>query len=199
MYYLSYIIIGKNIIELDSYYIIEQVKFSKTSENSFNYLLGIFEATNYSTFFGTLPIGMIKETDVLDSKNNELSINIEVPNLYKYIKYNPPKSIGKEITNIKIYWHNYSDEEDLSGKTLFKVTTNLPLMIINTKNYVEPSSFEYYIDSKIIIINENNIKLNETASIRLRGYTTSLLPKKLYKIKFEKKQKILGFSGKYKK
>ena len=196
---LPYIMISKNIIELDSYYIIEQIKFSKKSENPFDYLLGIFEAANYSNFFDALPIGMIKENDVSDSSNDELTINIEVPNSYKYIKYNLPNSKGNEITNIKIYGHAYSDWEDLSGKKLFKATTNLPLMIINTKNYAEPTSLENYIDSTIIIVNENDIKLNQTASIRLRGHSTSTRPKKPYKIKFKKSQNILGFSGKYKK
>jgi len=196
---ISYTIISKNIIELDSHYIIEQIKFSKISENSFDYLLGIFEAANYSNFFDALPIGMIKENDVSDSSNNELTMNIDTPNSYKFIKYNPPNLKGKEITNIKIYGHIYSDEEDISRKTLFKVTTKLPLMIINTKNNDEPNSLENYINSTIIIINDNDIKLNETASIRLRGHSTATRPKKAYKIKFKKKQKILSFSGKYKK
>ena len=77
---ISYTIISKNIIELDSHYIIEQIKFSKISENSFDYLLGIFEAANYSNFFDALPIGMIKENDVSDSSNNELTINIDTTN-----------------------------------------------------------------------------------------------------------------------
>lgn len=155
---LTYNINSKDIIELDSYYIIERIKFSKSSENPLDYLLGIFEASNYSTFSDALPIAMIKEDDISNSIDNELSININVPYSYKYIRYNPPNSNGKDISDIKIFGHAYIDGEDLSGKYLFK-PTNLPLMIINTKNSVEPSSLEYYISSSIIIINENENKI----------------------------------------
>ena len=85
--YLFYTIISKNKFELDSYYIIEQIKFSKSNENPFDYLFGIFEGSNYNTFLDALPIGMIKENGVSDSSNDKLTINIEVLNSYKYIRY----------------------------------------------------------------------------------------------------------------
>ena len=84
---LSYKIISKNIFELDSYYIIEQIKFLKSSENPFDYLLGKFDGSNYSTFLDALPIDMIKKNNVSDSSNNELTIDIEAPNSYEYIRY----------------------------------------------------------------------------------------------------------------
>ncbi len=195
---LTYTLNNEYIYELDSYCIIEKIKFSKSNDNPFDYLLGIFEGSNYNTFTDSFPIGMIKEEEILNTNNNEVNININSPIPYKYIKYNPPNSKRKNINNIKIFGYAYIQGEDLSGKSFFK-PTNLPLMIINTKNHIEPLSLENYIDSTIIIINNNKIDLNQTASIRLRGHSTSLRPKKPYKIKFDKKQKILGISGKYKK
>ena len=120
-----------NIFELNSLYVIDQIKFSKSSNDPFDYLFGIFEASNYSTFSDFLPIGMIKESEL--SNSNEISLSINVPFVYKYIRYNPPSSDGKNITEIKISGHTFSNGEDLSGKSYFK-PTNLPLMIINTKN-----------------------------------------------------------------
>ena len=76
--------------------------------------------------------------------------------------------------------------------------TNLPLIIINTENNIEPKTRTTYINSQIIIINNNKININQTASIKLRGHSTSTYPKKPYKIKFNKKQEILSLSGKYK-
>ena len=187
-----------NIFELDSFYIIEQIKFQKISDDPFDYLLGIFEGSNYTTFSDALPIGMIKEAELSDSNSIEVNININVFLPYKYNRYNPPKSNKKYINNIKLFGHIYTDGEDLDGKTFF-TATNLPLMIINTKNQVEPLSLEHYIDSRILIVSNNKLDLNQTASIRLRGHSTSGRPKKPYKIKFDKKQKILGISGKYKK
>ena len=101
------------------------------------------------------------------------------------------------MDQIKIFGHEFSETEDLSNKKFFTVT-NLPLMIFNTENSIEPTSNEEYIISQIIIINDNEKELNETAKIRIRGHSTATLPKKPYKIKFEKKQKIFGISGKYK-
>ena len=59
-------------------------------------------------------------------------------------------------------------------------------MIINTKNQVEPLFLEHYIDSRILIVSNNKLDLNQTASIRFRGHSTSGRPKKTYKIKFDK-------------
>ena len=184
------------IFELDSLYVIEQIKFSKKSNDPFDYLFGIFVASNSSTFSDFLPIGMIKELELSDSDDISLSINAPFP--YQYIKYNPPSSNRKAITEIKITGHVFSEGEDLSSNSYFK-PTGLPLLIINTKNSEEPSSLENYIDSTFILINNNKIEVNQQASIRLRGHSTSGRPKKPYKIKFDKKQKILGISGKYKK
>lgn len=50
-----------------------------------------------------------------------------------------------------------------------------------------------------MVINEGKIETNETGLIKLRGKSTVIIPtKKPYRIKFAKKQKILGFEGKFK-
>ena len=195
---LTHTVNNNNIIELNSYYIINQIIFSKVDNNPYNYLLGIFEASNYSTFSDTLPIAIIKEEHVQNYNDIQINIDINVPSPYKYIRYIPPNTNNSEISNIRIFGHAFSDSEDLSQKKLFR-PTNLPLMIINTENSKEITSLDYYINSSIIIINKNKMDLNTTAEIRLRGHSTSTRPKKPYKIKFTKKQKLLDIDGKYKK
>ena len=142
-----------------------------------------------------MPIGMIKESD-LDS--DEISLSINAPFPYQYIKYNPPSSNRKAITEIKITGHVFSEGENLSSNSYFK-PTGLPLLIINTKNSEEPLSLENYIDSTFILINGSNI-INQSASIKLRGHSTATRPKKPYKIKFnnDKKEDLLGL-GAFKK
>jgi hypothetical protein len=192
--------LNNGIIELDSSYIINKIIGKKTKANKYssNDLLGIFEASNNITFFDALPIAIIKEENIINNENpNEISININTPTPYKYIRYIPQNKLFSEIKQIKILGHKFSDTEDLSEKKLFTVT-NLPLIIINTENNLEPKTKTTYINSQIIIINNNKININQTASIKLRGQTTSTYPKKPYKIKFNKKQEILGLSGKYK-
>jgi len=45
--------------------------------------------------------------------------------------------------------------------------TNLPLIIINTENGLELKNKTTYIKSQIIIINDNKININQTASIKI--------------------------------
>ena len=74
------------IFELDSLYVIEQIKFTKNSDEPFDYLFGIFEASNYSALSNFLPIGMIKESE--STKSGEISLDINSPCAFKYIRYN---------------------------------------------------------------------------------------------------------------
>jgi hypothetical protein len=194
--------LNNGIIELDSFYIINKIIGKKQKQiNKYlsNDLLGIFEASNDITFFDALPIAIIKEENIInDEYPEEINININVPTPYKYIRYISQNKLFTEIKQIKILGHKFSDTEDLSGKKMFTVT-NLPLIIINTENDLEPKTKTTYVNSQIIIINDNKININQTASIKLRGQSTTTYPKKPYKIKFDKKQEILDLSGKYKK
>ena len=171
--------LNNGIIELDSFYIIKKIigKKAKANKYSSNDLLGIFEASNDTSFLGALPIAIIKEENIISDENpDEISININMPTPYKYIRYIPQNKLLTEIKQIKIFGHKFSDTEDLSEKKLFTVT-NLPLIIINTENGLEPETKTTYINSQIIIINDNKININQTASIKLRGQSTSTYPK----------------------
>lgn len=194
-----YSLINYSTFELDSYYIINKIIFSQVSNNQYDYLLGIFEASNFTSFSDSLPIAIIKEENLDNSNGNEICININMPQPYKYIRYiKPNANSNSNITDIKIYGHILPTDENLSEKKLLKIT-NLPLIIIKTENAVEPISKVIYINSTITIINNNIIELNESALIRVRGQSTANRPKKPFKIKFGKKQNILGISGQYKK
>ena len=50
---------------------------------------------------------MIKKAELSDSSSNEVNININGPFPYKYIRYNPPSTDGKNITEIKISGHTF--------------------------------------------------------------------------------------------
>jgi hypothetical protein len=133
-------------------------KKAKANKDSCNDLLGIFEASNDTTFLGALPIAIIKEENIINDENpEEINIKINTSTPYNYIRYIPQNKLLTEIKQIKILGHKFSDIEDLSGKRIFTVT-NLPLIIINTQNGLEPQNKTTYIKSQIIIINDNKIK-----------------------------------------
>ena len=154
--------------------------FTKTNNNSFNYLFGIFEASNNISFDDALIIAMIKEDNINDSNNDEIIINISNKSPFQYIRYIPPNNNSPKINEIKIIGHKFSEEEDILEVNFFQLT-NLPLIIINTENSTEPYSKNFYINSQIIIINNNKIEINQTSSIKLRGHSTATYPKKPYK------------------
>ena len=187
--------LNNGIFDLNSSYVINQIIIKKTNNNSYYYLLGIFEGSNDISFIDSLPFAIIKEENMIDSGEIILNINNHIP--YNYIRYIPPNN-NIIINEIKIFGHYFNETEDLSEKKLFTVT-NLPLIILNTENLTEPNDKNIYINSQILIINNNSLHINQTVSIKLRGQTTATYPKKPYKLKFEKKQEILEFSGKYKK
>ena len=127
-----------------------------------------------------MTITIIKEEHIQNINHNQINIAINIPNPYKYIRYIPPNQNEIKLDKIKIFGHEFSETEDLSNKKFFTIT-NLPLMIFNAENSIEPTSNEEYIISQIIIINDNEKELNETAKIRIRGHSTATLPKNLIK------------------
>lgn len=78
---------------------------------------------------------------------------------------------------------------------------DVPVVIVNTDENQTIESNEIYTTSKVSILNtKDEWNLNElTAGVRLRGYSSLWhYPKKSYRIKFDKKQSVLGSSYKAK-
>ena len=174
-----------NIIVLDTASIITQIKATKKNSNPYNYLLGIFEASNDISFSDGFPIAMIKE-DVINDPNT-ITIEAKCKEAYKYIRYLPPNSINAQLENF----------EFTSGSSGIFLATNLPLMVIKTENSKEPDSTETYINCNVKIINSSDSSiLDQDAEIRVRGHSTASLAKKPWKIKFKKKQIVLDIDSK---
>ena len=188
-------IFNNTIIEFDDDYIITQIIWTKKEDYKYNYLLGIFEGSNDPSFSDAFPIAIIKEQEKLNEVNY---VDVNVPTFYKYIRYIPPNKNNTDISPIKIYGKLQS-ELNLGEKNDFQVT-NLPLISIRTENSVFPSNKEQEINCKIVITNKGKIEINEEATIKTRGKSTSMASdKKPYRIKFKTQQKILGLKGTYKK
>ena len=185
---IEYKIKEKNLFELNSSYIITRIVYTKSNNYFNNYLFGIFLVSNNTNFSDAVPISMIKiNSNELLIPNNQISS--------KYIRYIPPNINSSSITPIILYGKNSSIIDDI---TYFQAT-NLPLILVNTENNIEPLIKEKYIKSKIILINEGKININQTGQIKVRGHSTSVQIKKPLKIKFDKKQEIPGIKGKFKK
>ena len=188
--------LNNNTMELNSDYIITRISWTKNNNDKINYLLGIFEGANDPSFSDAVPIAMIKEQEVFNQINY---IDVNIPKVYKYIRYIPPLKMQTQtdVNPIKFYGKLQSNK-DINSKKDFQVT-NLPLISIYTQDSITPVSKDEKIDCNITITNEGNIELRENATIKVRGKSTSFPPKKPYSIKFNTKQKVLGLKGSYKK
>jgi hypothetical protein len=189
-------------LQLDGQYKITKigVAFPEGSKEE-EYLLGILEGSNDPTFIDADPIYMIID------KLNENSVNyfeIKTTKKYEYIRYIGPNNKNCIIADLEIYGEGKIDtklnsimvnEED---NNYYYQASNLPLVVIHTKDAEEPYDKEHYIDATVTIIKDNKKDTEATAKIRLRGNSTSNLDKKPYRIKFNEKQSPLGMLAKAK-
>ena len=182
------------VIELEDDFVISQIRWTKSKDYDLNYLLGIFEGANDPSFKDAVPLAMIKgEIKVVNY------IDINTTNTYKYVRYIPPNKNSTDISPIKIYGDKKMKSEDIPENPKVYQATNLPLIYIYTENKTNPTRIYHKFNCTVLIINEGKIEINETATIKLRGKSTAIIPtKKPYKLKFNKKQKILGLEGKFK-
>jgi hypothetical protein len=185
------------IMEIESNYIITGIKWEKTDNYNYNYLLGVFEGANDRSFIDGTPIAMIKEESMLQRKKNH--ININTSSSYKYIRYIPPNKNNTSIIPIKIYGYKKSSRLKNSDDDKYYQITNLPLINIHTEEGDEPIK-DSDINCFIKIINEGKLVNNEEAKIKVRGRSTSMTSiKKPFRIEFATKQQIFDFIGKAKK
>ena len=184
-----------NIIEIDKNNLVAQISWTKTEDYDFNYLLGVFEASNDPSFMNGIPIGIIKK----NGKFNEVNfLDVVATEPYKYIRYIPPNSNNTKIFPIKIYGYELEKNEKFEIQNYFQIT-NLPLVSIHTENFTDPLQAEDY-NCTITIINNGKIENSENSFIKVRGRSSNFAsPKKSFRIKFASKQKILDIKGKEKK
>ena len=190
-------------LKLDSKYLITKIGLAfPINSKKEDYLLSILEGSNDPTFTDSTILYMITEELKLGEMNY---ISIKTSSRYKYIRYIGPNGKYCVISELEIY----GDDElgtntklnSLSSKNdedYYYQATNLPLVIINTEDSIEPFDKETYIACTVTIIKDNKIVTKEKAKIKLRGNSTSRLDKKSYRLKFDSKQKILDMPAKAK-
>jgi hypothetical protein len=83
---LTHSVNNENIIELNSFYIINRISGITSDNDPYNYLLGIFEASNDITFSDALPIAIIKEEYIQKTACNREKKKITVINRIIYEK-----------------------------------------------------------------------------------------------------------------
>ena len=189
-------------LKLDSKYIITKigVAFPLTAKKE-DYLLAIIEGSNDPIFSDSIPLYMITE----EIKLGEMFyISIKSSLRYKYIRYIGPNNKYCIISVLEIYGDDELNDNDKqfeiknNNEEYYYQPTNLPLVIIQTEDSMEPYNKENYVSCSVSIIKDNKKTTEEKGKIKLRGNATLRLEKKSFRIKFDQKIKPLGMTAKAK-
>ena len=186
-------------LKLDSKYIITQIGFAfpKDSDQK-DYLLGIIEAANEPTFVESIPLYMITAEMKLGEMNY---ISIKSSERYKYIRYIGPNKKYSIISELEIYGDDelgVNEKARNDDEEYYYQATNIPLVILQTEDSVEPFDKETYIGCKVTIIKDNKKENEEKGRVKLRGNATFRLEKRSYRLKFDSKVRLIGMQAKAK-
>ena len=155
-------------------------------------LLGVFEGANTPDFMDALPLYIITEKGIFGKMDYT---DVACSKGFRYVRYVGPSDERCNIAELEFYGHAGKGDES----NLYRLT-NLPTVSIHTENNVEPYDKVHNINALITIINEKGDKVQtDSAVVRLRGNKSLSFPKKPYRIKFNKKQKVLDAPAKAKK
>lgn len=154
--------------------------------------LAMFEGANSPDFIDAVPIYLTTE----NGKIGKMSYaDVYCSRGFRYVRYVGPGDARCNVAEVEFY----GEKSEGDDSHLHQIT-NLPTVIINTVDAVEPYDKENNIVSNIIIISQNGSHLLEApGETRLRGNNSMSYPKKPYRIKFDKKQNVLDAPARAKK
>ncbi|MCD7971180.1 MAG: CotH kinase family protein [Candidatus Azobacteroides sp.] len=179
-------------LDLGKRHVITKVAYCpREDEPDARMLLGVFEGANNADFGDAIPIYMITEAP---EKNKMTEKNVHCTRGFRYVRYVGPDDVKCNLAELEFY--GYEDNGDNSR--LYQ-PTNLPVVIIHTKDNKEIQSRSTYIKGFVTIISEDGTKFfNDSLEIRGRGNASWAFPKKPYRMKLYNKSTLLDFPAKVK-
>ena len=155
--------------------------------------LGLFEGANRPDFLDAIPLYIHEGASMANQMNYA---PVQCSRGVRYVRY--LKSAIKGEYKIQAL-EFYGDAGAGDDSHLYQLT-NLPTVVIHTKDNEAPYDKEHEIDCFISIISNNGQTiLSDSATIRERGNASRNFPKKPYRIKFAKKHQVLGSPANAKK
>ena len=155
-------------------------------------LMGVFEGANSPDFMDALPLHIITEPGAVKTMSY---VDVNCSKGFRYVRYVSPADMRCNVGELEFYGHVGVGD----SSQLYRLT-NLPVVSIHTENNVEPYDKVHNINALITIISDKDKKLRtDTGVVRLRGNGSLSFPKKPYRIKFNKKHRVLDAPAKAKK
>lgn len=180
-------------LDLGEKYVINKVGYSPRITMPERVQLAIIEGANKEDFSDAMPILLIKKA----GEEYKMSYaDVTCSRGFRYVRYMSPYNVRCNLAELAFY----GEKGEGDDSQLYQIT-NLPLVVINTKNAADITSKENEIPSTVYIISEGGTKLlaTEETGVRGRGNASWQFPKKPYRLKFDKKQTVLDAPAKAKK
>lgn len=147
--------------------------------------LGVIQGANQADWLDAVPLYIITEKGTIGRMDYG---DVDVKKGFRYVRF---VSTGDARCNIaELEFYGTKGDGDTDNPNLFQVT-NLPTVCINTVDAQEPYDKEHDITSNIIVIHGGKAFVDKPGTVRERGNASREFPKKPWRIKFDKKQKVL--------
>ena len=169
--------------------------------------LGVFEGANQPDFMDAVPL-YVNDKQGAIGKMDYADVDCSVG--FRYVRYIGPNDARCNVAELEFYGYPGGGDS-----TRLYTPTNLPCVVIHTKNNQEPYDKVNYIESVVTIVESRKSKVEsqeskvesqepkvvlvrDSAGLRLRGNASMGFPKKPYRIKFANKHSVLGSPAKAK-
>ena len=155
-------------------------------------VLGVFEGANTPNFMDAIPLYIIKEKGIFGKLSYS---DVNCSKGFRYVRYVGPEDERCNIAELEFFGY-----PGVGDETSLPRLTNLPTVSIQTENGVIPYDKRKQINAIITIVSEDGKQLlSDSGTVRLRGNGSLTFPKKPYRLKFNKKTRVLNSPGKAKK
>ena len=171
-------------LDLGSPYIITSVGWNPKSTTTAE--LGLFEGANRPDFMDAIPLYI---HDGASQANRMNYASVQCSRGFRYVRYLKSATKGE----YKIQALEFRGVAGAGDDSRLVQLTNLPTVVIHTKDNQAPYDKEHEIDCIISVISDDGrTLLCDSATIRERGNASRSFPKKPYRIKFANKHHVLG-------
>ena len=149
--------------------------------------LGVFQGANEPDFSDALPIYLIPAAGKVGEM---MYADVSCSRGFRYVRYVGPHNARCNVAELEFY----GTPGDGNDESLYQVT-NLPTVVVNTPGmewfHEDDKGYELN-GSMIYVIADGRIDTGASGQVRGRGNASWQFPKKPFRIKFDKKQKVLG-------
>ncbi|MBR3702123.1 MAG: CotH kinase family protein [Alistipes sp.] len=180
-------------LDLGEKHIITKIGYAPRNTQPARVQLAVIEGANESDFSDAVPIYLIPEAGV---ERQMTYVDINCSRGFRYVRYVSPHDVRCNLAELAFYGTKGEGDDS----QLYQIT-NLPTVVINTENAADIVSKEEEISSKVYVISEDGTKFHyaEQTGVRGRGNASWNFDKKPYRLKFDKKVRLLDAPAKAKK